>query len=192
MQRPLVVGTMAGTARRAELVDKRSMQEGDRILVSKGVAVEGTGLLAREFADRLRLAGMNEQEIGECRAFLDRVSILDEARVARSVPGVTAMHDVTEGGIATALLELSVAGGHALRVDKDKIPVYPQTARICALLGLDPLGLIGSGSLLITCAPSAVGAIVAGVRAKGIEITEIGEVLGPGEGVQARENGAPA
>jgi hypothetical protein len=61
------------------------------------------------------------------------------------------MHDVTEGGIATALEELSAAGGCRLRVDLDRIPVFPETRTICRLLGVHPLGLIGSGSLLICC-----------------------------------------
>jgi hydrogenase expression/formation protein HypE len=190
VSRPLVVGTMAGTVLKEHLIDKRNMREGDWILVTKGVAVEGTGLIAREFGARLARAGMTEAEIAECAGFLDRVGILDEARIARSFAGVTAMHDVTEGGMATAVCELGAAGGRRLRLHMEKIPVYAQTRRICAALDLDPLGLIGSGSLLITCSPADTGALIEAVTAEGIEIAAVGEVLGYGEGVEALREGA--
>ncbi|MFH0917191.1 MAG: AIR synthase-related protein, partial [bacterium] len=165
--------------------------EGDRILLTKGVAIEGTGLIAREFGPQLARAGMTEAEIAECAAFLERVGILDEARIARSFAGVTALHDVTEGGLATAVRELGAAGGCRLRLHMEKIPVYPQTRRICAALGLDPLGLIGSGTLLITCSPTDATALLDAVSTAGIEIADIGEVHGRGEGVEALHDGSP-
>ncbi len=190
VSRPLAVGTVAGTAVAAELLDKRQMREGDLVLLTKGVAVEGTGLLAREFGGRLTKAGITAAEIAKAARFLDRIGILEEARVARSFRGVSALHDVTEGGLATAVRELGAAGGRRLRLHMEKIPVYPQTRRVCEALGLDPLGLIGSGSLLITCSPSDAGSLVTAMGAAGIEITEIGEVLGLGEGIEALKEGA--
>ena len=90
VSRPLVVGTMAGTAPRDRLIDKRRMRQGDRILLTKAVAVEGTGLIAREFESRLLSAGMSAAEVAECAAFLERIGILEEARIARSFAGVSA------------------------------------------------------------------------------------------------------
>ncbi|MCX8032486.1 MAG: HAD hydrolase-like protein [Thermoleophilia bacterium] len=185
VSRPLVVGMMAGTARKRELINKRDMQEGDRILLTKRVAVEGTGLLAREYAERLRSAGWSEQEIGECAAFLNNIGIIEEARIARGFVGVTALHDVTEGGLATAVWELGAAGGRRLRLYLNRIPIYPQTKSICSVFGLNPLGLIGSGSLLITCSPAQVPDLVRALTEAGIEVTEIGEVLEEGEGIEA-------
>jgi hydrogenase expression/formation protein HypE len=190
--RPLVVGTMAGTARTADLLDKRRMREGDRVLFTKGVAVEGTGLIAREYAERLLAGGMTPAEIARCAAFLGRIGILEEAAVSRGFCGVTALHDVTEGGLATAARELGAAGGRRLRLHLDRIPVYPETARICAILGIDPLGLIGSGSLLITCAPRDADRLAHAVRAAGIDITDIGEVLEEGQGLEVLRAGIPA
>ena len=114
---------------------------------------------------------MTADEVAESAAFLDRIGVLAEARIARSFAGVTAMHDVTEGGLATAVRELGAAGGRRLRLHLDRIPVYPQTARICDLLGLDPLGLIGSGSLLITVASEEAPALaqaICGGRHRGV------------------------
>jgi hydrogenase expression/formation protein HypE len=177
VSRPLLVGTMAGTAAVGRLVDKRRMQAGDRVLLTKGVAVEGMGLLATEFGKRLMRAGVTAAEIAEAARFLDKMSIVEEAAVARSCPGVSALHDVTEGGLATAVRELSEAGGHRIRVDMERIPIYRLTRRICEALDLDPLGLIGSGSLLITCSAGGAEGLAAEVAARGIEIAEIGEVL---------------
>jgi hydrogenase maturation factor len=114
-----------------------------------------------------------------------------ESRIARSFTGVSGLHDVTEGGLATAVRELGAAGGRRLRLHLDRIPVYPQTARICGLLGVDPLGLIGSGSLLITCAPAEAQAVADGIAAAGIGVCDIGEVLEEGQGVEALRNGVP-
>ena len=192
VSRPLVVGMMAGTAQRSQLIDKKRMREGDVILLTKRVAVEGTGLLAREYGARLAAAGMSPDEIETCKAFLDNVSILDEARIARDFTGVTAMHDVTEGGVATALVELSTAGGHRLRIQLDSIPIYPETEKVCAALGLDPLGLLGSGTMLLSCAPGQAEALQTAVRAAGIEITEIGVALHGGHGIEALRGDRPA
>jgi hydrogenase expression/formation protein HypE len=190
--RPLVVGTMAGTARKDGLIDKRQMRGGDRILLTKAVAVEGTGLIAREFGHRLLDAGMTAAEVEVCAAFLDNIAILDEARIARSFAGVTAMHDVTEGGLATAVRELGAAGGRRLRLHLDRIPVYPETARLSGILGIDPLGLIGSGSLLITVVPTQAEALAEALRTAGIPVSDIGEVLEEGQGVAALLQGRPA
>jgi hydrogenase expression/formation protein HypE len=189
---PLVVGTMAGTAKRAELIVKRRMGRGDRILLTKAIAVEGTGLIAREFAERLLAGGMTSAEVAASAAFLDRIGVLEEAQVARRFPGVTAMHDVTEGGLATAVRELGAAGCRRLRLHLDRIPIYPETARICGILDLDPLGLIGSGSLLITVAADEAGTLAVALAEVGIEVSDIGEVLEQGEGVEALRDGVPA
>jgi hydrogenase expression/formation protein HypE len=192
VSRPLVVGTMAGTAPREELIDKRLMQAGDRMLLTKAVAVEGTGLIARELGDRLLGAGMTGAEVEACAAFLDHIAILAEARIARSFAGVTAMHDVTEGGLATAVRELGAAGGRRLRLHLDRIPVYPETARLGEILGIDPLGLIGSGSLLITVAQPQAQALAVALRAAGIQVSDVGEVLEEGHGVEALMHGRRA
>ena len=157
--RPVVTGMMVGTVDRRRLIDKRHMKPGDKVLMTKAVAVEGTAIIAREFSERLVGLGAPTADIDNCRRFLDNISILPEASIAASVDGVSAMHDVTEGGLATALEELSIAGGHRIRIETDRIPVYPETEKICGLLKLDPLGLIGSGSLLICCRKGACDAL---------------------------------
>ena len=200
VNRPIVAGMMAGTVARRDLIDKRRMEKGDQVLLTKGVAVEGTAIIAREFGVRLKKSGMPDGEIDRCRQFLDNISVITEAKIAAATTGTRAMHDITEGGLATALEELSIAGGRAIRVDIDNIPVYPETQKICGLLDINPLGLIGSGSLLICCRSKdckklmkAVGAAGEDIAAAGVEITPIGEVLEKGQGIRAykREKQVP-
>jgi len=128
--RPVVTGMMVGTVDKPSLINKQNIATGDKVLFTKAVAVEGTAIIAREFAGKLIGLGMTDREIENCCKFLSRISILEEAAIARQTPGVTAMHDVTEGGLATALEELSVAGSRRIKVFMDKIPIFPQTAKI--------------------------------------------------------------
>ncbi len=190
VSRTVISGTLAGTVARRDLIDKRRMRPGDRVLLTKGVSVEGTSIIARELGDQLQNKGMTAEEIERCKAFLDEISILTEARIAASVPGTSAMHDVTEGGLATALEELSIAGGHGIRVETEAIPIYPETLRIAELLSVNPLGLIGSGSLLIACRPESAEALAEAIRDVGITVTAIGEVTDEAPGIQAFREGA--
>jgi HAD superfamily hydrolase (TIGR01509 family) len=185
VSRPVVSGTMLGVVDRAGLRDKRDARPGDRVVVTKAVAVEGTALLAAELADHLLAAGLDEDELARCRGFLELISVVPEARVAARLEGVVAMHDVTEGGLATALEELAVASGHGLVVEPARVPVYPETQRVCAALGLDPLGLIGSGSLLIVCRPEAVAALLTALDVEGVAATEIARFVAGERGVRA-------
>jgi HAD superfamily hydrolase (TIGR01509 family) len=186
VNRPVVTGTLLGTVARSDLIDKRGIKTGDVVLMTKAVAVEGTAIIAREFGARLQNLGLPPAEIKTCRGFLDNISVLPEAAIAVTVGGVSAMHDVTEGGLATALEELSIAGNHRIRIDMHKIPVYSETARICGLLGLDPLGLIGSGSLLLCCRQYACDQLLLKLRKAGIEVSEIGEIRESGRGIDAQ------
>ena len=189
--RPVVVGSMAGTVPKNRLIDKKSMQTGDLLLITKSVAVEGTAIIAREMEPRLLSMGFTPSDVHSCKAFLEHISIMEEARIARDIGCVTAMHDVTEGGLATAVSELSIAGRHRIRIHMDRIPIFPQTQRICDAFDISPLGLIGSGSLLICCRPDSKDDIVDGIRNAGIQATCIGEILENGEGVVAVENLKP-
>ena len=191
VSRPVVTGMMAGTIARSDLIRKNQMAPGDRVLLTKGVAVEGTAILAAEFRDLLLEKGMTAVQIDACSRFESMVSILPEARIAWRIGGVSALHDVTEGGIATALAELSQAGGRGMRIRMDAVPVYPQTRQMGDLLGIDPLGLIGSGSLLVCCRPDRTDQLVAELEKSGIAVADIGVVTKDGPGIDAEENGSP-
>lgn len=190
--RPVVTGMLVGSVDKKDLLDKRNIQPGDCIIMTKAAGIEGTAIIARECADLLRRMGMPEAEIEQCGQYLDRISILEEARIAASTGHVSAMHDVTEGGIVTALEELGAAGGCKIRVAVEKIKIYPLTERLCRLLAINPLGLIGSGCLLICCKPAAVKNLCTALDAADIDNAVIGEVLDRGQGIESLHNGNPA
>ncbi|KPJ75323.1 MAG: hypothetical protein AMJ54_15310 [Deltaproteobacteria bacterium SG8_13] len=192
VSRPVVTGMMAGTIARSQLIHKQNIKPGDRILLTKGVAVEGTAIIAREFGERLKQLGVAEGDIAKCRRFLDHISVLKEAAIAGDVEGVSAMHDVTEGGLATALEELSIAGGCRIRIMMEQIPIYRETAKICGLLKLDPLGLIGSGSLIISCRQYSSDILQEKLAAEKIPVAVIGEVREAGQGIEAVRNRQPS
>jgi hydrogenase expression/formation protein HypE len=150
LDRPILCGQMLGEAPREGLVLPTGIRVGDAVLMTKAVAVEGTSLLAREAADQLIDRGCSEDEIARGAAMLHDpgISVVREAQALTSAVSVHAMHDPTEGGLATGLWEMAQAGGVGLDVQTDAIPVSPLCARFCGLLGLDPLGLIASGTLL--------------------------------------------
>jgi HAD superfamily hydrolase (TIGR01509 family) len=190
--RPVVSLTALGTLSRAGLKDKRSARAGDRVLLTKALAMEGTALLAEELGGRLLALGMSRDELAACRALQAQATVVPEARIARGVAGVRAMHDVTEGGLATALRELAAATGRGVLVHRDRVPVAPATARVCGLLGADPLGLIASGSLLVCCDPGDAARLADELVSAGIAATDIAELTDEGAGVAALEHGRPA
>ena len=171
--RPVVIGMMSGTVARDKLLNKKNIAAGDVMILTKAVAVEGTALIAKEMADELLKGGMTPTEIGTCAHFLDMIGILPEADIAMQHQGVVAMHDVTEGGLATAALEMAIAAGLGLSIDMDAVPVYPETQKICAILNINPLGLISSGCLLIACKPQSAEELIARLTQADIKATAI-------------------
>ena len=177
LDRPILAGTLIGEVARERLVTPRGAVPGDRVLLTKGVPIEATAILAREFPARLAGA-LSAAELGRARAFLHDpgISVLRDARVALAAGRVTAMHDPTEGGLAGALWELAEACGRALVVDPAAVPVPELSARICRVFGLDPLAAIASGALLLTAPAADAPRVRRALEADGIPCAEIGVV----------------
>ena len=127
IDRPIIAGTMLGEVAKDRLVTTGGAQVGDAIVLTKGVPLEGAALLAREKEAEALARGVRPAMIRRAKAFLRTpgISILPEAEIACELASVHAMHDPTEGGIATALHELAAAAGVGLRIDHDRITVLP-------------------------------------------------------------------
>jgi hydrogenase expression/formation protein HypE len=178
LDRPILVGTLIGEVERDRLVTPQGARVGDQILLTKGIPIEATAILAREFPDRLRLV-ISAAELRRARAFLydPGISVLRDARVAQQAGRVTAMHDPTEGGLASALWELAEASGRSLAVDLRAVPIPPLAAQVCRAFDLDPLAAIASGALLLTAPASDAVPICQALAAAGIACATIGEVV---------------
>jgi hydrogenase maturation factor len=182
LDRPIIVGCMLGGTDRVRLVTAGGARAGDDIIVTKGIAVEGTSLLAREAGDRLREMGFTEEFLRRAADFLfdPGISVVRDARIAVGAAPVTSMHDPTEGGLATGLMEIAEASGLGLEVDIEAIPVLPETQTLCRELRLDPLGLIASGCLVFTVDPADTARLLDAFAEAGIRAGVIGRMM-PGE-----------
>jgi len=183
LDRPIIAGLMLGEVEKEKLVRADGARPGDTLLLTKRVAIEGTAILGLECAERLA-AATDEAFAQSCARFLrdPGISVVRDALAACEAGGVRAMHDPTEGGVATGIMELARASGCGVRIEESRIPVYPETRRSCEAMGLDPLGLIASGSLLIAADAACAPAIRDRLRGERIECVEIGAMT---------ERGAP-
>jgi hydrogenase maturation factor len=193
LPRPIIVGAMLGEVEAERLVRPESARPGDAIILTKGIAIEGTGVLAREAAGALRAAGVPARKVKRAaRYILDPgISVVAEANAACETATVHAMHDPTEGGLATALRELAEVTGCGVRVEREAIEVLPETRAVCDALALDPLGLLASGSLLIAVSESECRRVIVSIEERGVPARHIGSLIDEAEGAIMMVNGEP-
>jgi len=191
LDRPIMIGCMMGEVDKGKLLTSAGASAGDAIILAGAIAIEGTALLAREAADALRSKGMSEGALATARDLLfdPGISVVAAARAAIASGGVTALHDPTEGGLATGLLELALSSDVGLEIVRDEIPILDLTRAVCAALELDPLGLIASGSLLIATEHDRAAGIVRALRAVGKSAATIGRAAPKQAGVTLVEEG---
>ena len=191
LQRPIIVGQMIGEVDKKDLIRKTSLQVGDKILLTQGLAIEGTALLAREKRELLQ-SHLSAEQIDQAEQFLFNpgISVVKAARIATSSGDIHSMHDPTEGGLVAGLHELAVASGKGLRVFADRVPIFPETHAICRCLQIDPLRLIASGALLIGASAQTVEKVAAALKREGIPVGEIAEVVPANDGMQIESGGA--
>ncbi|MDG0868068.1 AIR synthase family protein [Candidatus Lucifugimonas marina] len=191
ISRPIISGTMLGEAAPSETVKTSSAQIDDDIILTSGIAIEGTAIIARESKQSLLEAGLSEGEIANAANFLDSpgISVVKAAKIASSTGHVTAMHDPTEGGLAGALDELARASNTGVSINSDQVKIYPETTKICEALNLDPWGLIASGALLITTNKTGSSKIISALNEAGIPSAVIGSITPVEEGLARISNG---
>ena len=184
LERSILVGSLLGTVKRDRVVRTADAQIGDAILLTQGVAIEGTAILVREHGELLREEGVRESVIDRAAGWLTDpgISVLPACRVLMDATQVHSMHDPTEGGVVMALHELAEAAGVGLRIRSDEIAVFPETRAVCEALDLDPLGLLASGALLATVAYDDATVALSALREIGIPAAQIGEVVPAEEG----------
>jgi hydrogenase expression/formation protein HypE len=178
LDRPIAVGLMLGEVEKDDLVCTGGVQVGDDIVLTKGIAIEGTAVLAREM-ERLLAAEVGDEAVTRGKLFLQEpgISVLREAMVVCQAGRPHAMHDPTEGGLATGLWELAQASGKAIVVDPARVHVFPETTVFCQALDLDPMGLIASGALLVSAAPEESSKMVQALAMEDIGAAVIGKVM---------------
>lgn len=186
VSRIVVSGCMLGEADESNLIRTSGARVGDALILAGGIAIEGTAILAREARIDLLARGVDASVIDRAQRLLDDpgICILRYARIAMETGGVTAMHDPTEGGLATALRELASASGMGIRISREAIPILPECRVICEALGIDPLGLIASGSLLIAAEVASAETMLEAFKQAGVAAALIGSVTSPDDGIR--------
>jgi len=189
LPRPVVVGQMLGEAKKSALIRKESQQPGDLIILTRGVAIEGTSILARAKGAELQKK-VGRAAVSRARRWLldPGISVVHDARLAVRSGNIHAMHDPTEGGLLSGLAEIAQAGGVGLRVWKEKIPVLPETLAFSRALRFDPLALIASGALLVVAAPTSAPQLLRAYARQGVPAAVIGEILPRMEGIMIVAN----
>jgi hydrogenase expression/formation protein HypE len=186
--RAIVAGDMQGLLVGRRPITAAGARPGDIVLLTKTAGVEGTAILSHERGRELRRV-LPAALLRRARGFRHRpgISVVTEAMTATR-HGASAMHDPTEGGVRAALHELAHASGVRLRIELDRVEIRPETDRVCRHFAIDPLGLIGSGALLVAIASRLVAPLMRAWQRDGIT----GHVIGRaerGRGVLARRGG---
>ena len=185
LERPIVVGVLIGEVAHDKLITTAGARVGDSILLVKGIPIEATAIIAHEKADELRQRGYDDDTIRKAQNYLHDpgISVVRAARLAAEHPGIHAMHDPTEGGLATGLHELAMAAGTGLCLYVDKVSVLPEGKRLCAEYGLDPLGAIASGALIVALDPDEREGLLRVYRRAGIPCVHVADLTSPEEGI---------
>jgi len=149
VNRFVITVTGIGKVLREKLITTSGANIGDDIIMTKTVGLEGTAIIASDLGNVL-LEKLDNDCINNAKGFFEKISVVTEGIIAGN-HGVSSMHDVTEGGILGAVWEMAQASGVGVLIYKEKILIEKETEKICEVLGLDPLKLISSGCMLITC-----------------------------------------
>ncbi len=184
---PMVGGaTIIGIGELNEYVTPRLARVGDKIIITKGPAIEASGIFAAMFPRLL------EEKFGrgfsqKAQEIFYKMSVVEDGLTALSVGrrenGVTAMHDATECGVWGGLYEIGQSSGMGVRVEKEKIVMEEGVSEICRNFDIDPYASISEGTLILTCRELKAEAIVAALHKKNIKASVVGELTRPEMGM---------
>lgn len=144
----IVSVTVIGKTEKDGVIRTSGACEGDDILVTKFIGLEGTSILVNDHEERIKKI-LSEKEIKEAKGLVKYISVLKEGRICKEY-GATSMHDITEGGLLGALFEVAMASGKGFEINENNIPMLEVTRKVTKEFSIDPLRLISSGSMLVT------------------------------------------
>jgi hydrogenase expression/formation protein HypE len=173
-------GVMMTVAPENRYLSSSMAKPGDSVIMTKGVAIASTGILARTFPETIKDA-YGSTFLRRAQSYLSQFSVVKDALTAASVglrqEGVTAMHDVTEGGLLGAIYELMQAAETGVEVDLAEVIVTEEAEQVCSLFGLDPYRALSEGTLIITVKPEKAQEVIGALKSAGIRAGVIGEVM---------------
>jgi hydrogenase expression/formation protein HypE len=187
---PVVIGQMLGEVTREHLKPSSGAREGDNLIMTKTAALEATAIIAREKEGELR-NHFPEDMIKRARRYLREpgISVLKEGALMAARKSVHALHDPTEGGIATGVFEIAAASNLGAEVYYDRIPITEETRAHCAHYGINPLGAFASGSLLVAVSQADSQQTMDALMSAGIGAARIGRLVKKEQGLKLIKDG---
>lgn len=172
VNRIIVSCTAIGSGAADSAIATSGAQDGDDIIVTKCLAMEGTAIIAKDYKEKLKNI-FTQKDYIEAEGFFEKISVVKEGIIAGEMRA-NSMHDITEGGVLGALWEVTEASNKGFIVHMDKMPIKASSKKLCKLLEIDPLRLVSSGSMLITTNKGEE--LLKGLRAQGIKCEIIGKI----------------
>jgi len=190
---PMVGGaTVFAVGLADQYVTPAMARPGNQVIITKGAAIEATGLFAVTFPQKVA-AEYGEATARAAEEVFWQMSVVEDALTAASVgvreKGVTAMHDATECGIWGGLAEIAQASGVGLAIEKNEIILQDAVEKVCRLFDIDPFTSISEGTLILTCQPEKGKEIIDRLAEKGIPASMVGEVLDAEQGTKYFQDG---
>ncbi|RKD26392.1 hydrogenase expression/formation protein HypE [Caminicella sporogenes DSM 14501] len=174
----VISATAIGRQLKNKLIKTSGAKIKDKIIMTKTVGLEGTGIIAYDLEEKLS-STFSREIIQKAKSMVNDISVVKEGIIGGQV-GVNCMHDITEGGILGAIWEVCEASNVGCIVFKDRIPIAKETADICKFLNINPFKLISSGSMLMTVSPQKEKELIEKLSCSGIKATVIGEITEEG------------
>ena len=187
VKQPVIVSTAIGKTPEGTSQSGDNMTEGDYIMITKSVGLEGTGIIASDYGDKLEDV-LTGEELENARGFLNMVSVVPEGVAAGRV-GTHGMHDITEGGILGAVWEMCQIAGKGAEIWYDSIPVRPEVRKVSEFFDINPMRLISSGSMVVIVPEDRKEKMEAAMKAAGVECSIIGRVMKTDFGVRLLKDG---
>ncbi|TFG12460.1 hydrogenase [Candidatus Thorarchaeota archaeon] len=176
LDRPIIAGFMLGVTEEGQYVTSSGAQPGDSIIMTKSIAIEGTAILATEGYDVLSET-LPPELLSQGKSLRANISVVEEGIAAFETGYITAMHDPTEGGLAGGLHELCDASSVGCEIEYNSIPIENSTKAICERLEINPLRLISSGCMLITCKQEHTSSVIEKIEEAGVGASVIGKIV---------------
>ena len=189
LDRPIIVGSLIGEVDKNKLVLTSGAEPGDALIVTKGIFIEGTSIIGREKENDLVQKGFNQDFIEKCKNYLYNpgISVFKEALLANDHFEIKAMHDPTEGGVATGIAEMTIASNTGAIIEREKIKILHEPLKLSETFNLNPMGTISSGTLLIAIDNEYSLELLDLLQKNEIDAEKIGEFVSKKNGLKIKE-----
>jgi hydrogenase maturation factor len=191
LDRPVIVGSLLGEVEKNKLVLTSGAESGDALILAKGIFIEGTSIIGREKEKTLVDQGFSNEFIQKSKAYLfdPGISVYKEALLAHNNFKIKSFHDPTEGGIYTAIAEMTIASMTGVLIEEEKITILPESKIFSEMFNLDPYSTISSGSLLIAVDQEDSSGLIALLRKNKIIAEQIGIFVSKDKGLRVKKKG---